>query len=114
MSELSLSRARRTALRAGTIALGTAAVGIGVLAAPASASEYDWTAVAQCESGGNWHINSTYDGGLQFHPNTWLAYGGGRYARYAYQATREQQIAIAEKVLAGQGPGAWPNCFVPA
>lgn len=74
----------------------------------------DWDAIAQCESGGNWHIDSTYDGGLQFHPDTWLAYGGGRYARYAWQATREQQIAIAEKVLAGQGPGAWPNCFVPA
>jgi peptidoglycan hydrolase CwlO-like protein len=74
----------------------------------------NWDAIAQCESGGNWHINSTYDGGLQFHPDTWLAYGGGRYARYAYQATREQQIAIAEKVLDGQGPGAWPNCFVPA
>lgn len=72
----------------------------------------DWDAIAMCESGGNWHINSTYDGGLQFHPDTWLAYGGGRYARYAYQATREEQIAIAERVLAGQGPGAWPNCFV--
>ena len=72
----------------------------------------DWDAIAMCESGGNWHINSTYDGGLQFHPDTWLAYGGGRYARYAYQASREEQIAIAEKVLAGQGPGAWPNCFV--
>ena len=71
----------------------------------------DWDAIAQCESGGRWHIDSTYDGGLQFHPDTWLAYGGGRYARYAWQATREQQIAIAEKVLAGQGPGAWPNCF---
>ncbi len=81
---------------------------------PADGYSANWDAIAQCESGGNWHINSTYDGGLQFHPNTWLAYGGGQYARYAYQATREQQIAIAERVLAGQGPGAWPNCFVPA
>jgi peptidoglycan hydrolase CwlO-like protein len=78
---------------------------------PSPSSEADWEAIAMCESGGNWHIDSTYDGGLQFHPNTWLAYGGGRYARYAWQATKEQQIAIAEKVLAGQGPGAWPNCF---
>ena len=81
---------------------------------PSGGYSANWDAIAQCESGGNWQINSTYDGGLQFHPNTWLAYGGGRYARYAYQATREQQIAIAEKVLAGQGPGAWPNCFVAA
>ena len=79
---------------------------------PSGGYTADWDAIAQCESGGRWHLNSTYDGGLQFHPDTWLAYGGGRYARYAYQATREQQIAIAEKVLAGQGPGAWPNCFV--
>jgi murein DD-endopeptidase MepM/ murein hydrolase activator NlpD len=79
---------------------------------PPPSSEADWDAIAMCESGGNWHIDSTYDGGLQFHPQTWLGYGGGVYARYAWQATREQQIAIAEKVLAGQGPGAWPNCFV--
>ena len=78
---------------------------------PSASSEADWDAIAMCESGGNWHIDSTYDGGLQFHPQTWLAYGGGQYARYAWQATREQQIAIAERVLKGQGPGAWPNCF---
>ena len=83
-------------------------------APPSGGYSANWDAIAQCESGGNWHIDSTYDGGLQFHPDTWLAYGGGRYARYAWQATREQQIAIAEKVLAGQGPGAWPNCFVAA
>lgn len=71
----------------------------------------DWDAIAQCESGGNWAFDGQYDGGLQFHPATWLGYGGGRYARYAWQATREQQIAIAEKVLAAQGPSAWPNCF---
>jgi hypothetical protein len=78
---------------------------------PPASSEADWDAIAMCESGGNWHIDSTYDGGLQFHPDTWLGYGGAQYARYAWQATREQQIAIAEKVLASQGPGAWPNCF---
>jgi peptidoglycan hydrolase CwlO-like protein len=73
----------------------------------------DWDAIAECESGGNWHLDSTYDGGLQFHPDTWLAFGGGQYAPYAWQASRLQQIAIAEKVLAAHGPGAWPNCFVP-
>lgn len=79
---------------------------------PVSSGGPDWDAIAECESGGDWDLDSTYDGGLQFHPDTWLAYGGGQYARYAWQATREQQIAIAEKVLDGQGPGAWPNCFV--
>jgi len=78
---------------------------------PRPSSEADWDAIAMCESGGNWHIDGYYDGGLQFHPQTWLGYGGGQYARYAWQATREQQIAIAERVLKGQGPGAWPNCF---
>jgi len=79
--------------------------------APASSGGPDWDAIAECESGGDWDLDSTYDGGLQFHPDTWLGYGGGTYARYAWQASREQQIAIAEKVLAGQGPGAWPHCF---
>jgi peptidoglycan hydrolase CwlO-like protein len=78
---------------------------------PAPSGDVDWDAIAECESGGNWSLDSTYDGGLQFHPDTWLGYGGGAYARYAWQATREQQIAIAERVLDGQGPGAWPNCF---
>ncbi|MGH2807036.1 MAG: transglycosylase family protein [Actinomycetota bacterium] len=78
---------------------------------PPASSEADWMAIAMCESGMRWHLDSTYDGGLQFHPQTWLAYGGGQYSRYAWQATAEQQIAIAERVLKGQGPGAWPNCF---
>ncbi|HEX2049796.1 MAG TPA: transglycosylase family protein [Actinomycetota bacterium] len=71
----------------------------------------DWEAVSMCESSGRWHIDSTYDGGLQFHPNTWLGFGGGEFARYAWQATKWQQIAIAERVLVVQGPQAWPNCF---
>ena len=80
-------------------------------AAPSGPYSADWDAIAQCESGGNWHLDGEYDGGLQFHPDTWLAHGGGKYARYAWQASREQQIAIGEKVLAAQGPGAWPHCF---
>jgi predicted nucleic acid-binding Zn-ribbon protein len=74
----------------------------------------NWDAIAQCESSGRWHLDAYYDGGLQFHPDTWIAFGGGKYAAYAWQASRLEQIAIAEKVLAAQGPGAWPNCFVPA
>jgi resuscitation-promoting factor RpfB len=75
-----------------------------------------WDAIAQCESGGNWAINTGngYYGGLQFSASTWLAYGGGAYAPTANLATREQQIAIAEKVQAAQGWGAWPVCSVQA
>jgi LysM repeat protein len=112
MSHLSMSRARRTAVRAGTVAVGAAAVGIGVLAVPASAAEHDWTGVAQCESGGNWHINTGngYYGGLQFSSSTWLGHGGGEFAGRADLATPGQQITVAERVLTTQGVGAWPTC----
>ncbi|WP_351227893.1 transglycosylase family protein [Streptomyces sp. NPDC002133] len=81
-------------------------------ASAATASE--WDAVAQCESGGNWSINTGngYYGGLQFSASTWAAYGGTAYAASADQASKSQQIAVAEKVLAGQGKGAWPHCGV--
>jgi len=72
-----------------------------------------WDAVASCESTNNWSINTGngFYGGLQFTQSTWEAYGGLQYAPRADLATREQQIAVAEGVLAGQGPGAWPNCY---
>ena len=105
------ARARR-ALSGGAVVAGAAAVGLGVLSTPASASTHDWSGVAQCESGGNWAINTGngYYGGLQFSSRTWLAFGGGAYASRADLAARSQQIAIAEKVLAAQGKGAWPTC----
>ncbi|MGV4984169.1 transglycosylase family protein [Streptomyces sp. NRAIS4] len=79
-------------------------------ASAATASE--WDTVAQCESGGNWSINTGngFYGGLQFSASTWAAYGGTAYAAQANQATKAQQIAVAEKVLASQGKGAWPVC----
>lgn len=82
-------------------------------AAPASAApDSDWDRLAQCEAGGNWSINTGngYHGGLQFSPSTWTAHGGGQYAATANQASKSQQIAVAEKVLASQGWGAWPSC----
>lgn len=80
--------------------------------AAAVASDSVWDQIAQCESGGNWSINTGngFTGGLQFVDSTWLGLGGGVYAPQAYLATREQQIAIAEKVQAAQGWGAWPAC----
>ncbi|MYV69047.1 LysM peptidoglycan-binding domain-containing protein [Streptomyces sp. SID2131] len=81
-------------------------------ASAATASE--WDRVAQCESGGNWSINTGngFYGGLQFTNSTWAAFGGTAYAPRADQASKSQQIAVAEKVLAGQGKGAWPSCGV--
>ena len=81
-------------------------------AVPQSSQGSTWDAIAQCESGGNWSIDTGngFSGGLQFHPQTWTALGGAAYAPTAAQATREQQIAVAEKVLAAQGWGAWPAC----
>ncbi|WP_068396699.1 transglycosylase family protein [Kribbia dieselivorans] len=98
---------------AGVAVAGAATVAGGLLVAPSSANAATvWDRVAACESGGNWRINTGngFYGGLQFHPRTWLGYGGGRYAAYAHQATKAQQIAIAQKVLQAQGPGAWPVC----
>jgi len=75
-------------------------------------SAHDWDAVAQCESGGNWTINTGngFYGGLQFTPSTWAAFGGTAFAPRADLATKAQQIAVAERVLDVQGPGAWPTC----
>ena len=85
---------------------------LGMAAQAHAAPDAEWDTVARCESSGNWAINTGngYQGGLQFAPSTWLGYGGGQFASAAHLATRDQQIAIAEKVLAGQGRGAWPVC----
>ena len=110
----SSSRLPARALRRGAVVLtGAAAVSLGVLAGPASAAAANnWDAVAQCESGGNWAINTGngYYGGLQFSSSTWAAFGGHEYASNAHLATKAQQIAVAERTLDVQGPGAWPTC----
>ena len=78
----------------------------------AAATDGEWDQVAHCESGNNWAINTGngYQGGLQFSPGTWRSAGGGDFAPAANMASREQQIAVAERVLARQGRGAWPVC----
>ncbi|BFV61163.1 resuscitation-promoting factor protein RpfA [Kitasatospora sp. CMC57] len=90
--------------------------GLVTATSASAASSSTWDAVAQCESTGNWNINTGngFSGGLQFTPSTWSAYGGTQYAASADQASKGQQIAVAEKVLASQGPGAWPVCSVKA
>jgi resuscitation-promoting factor RpfA len=97
------------------IAFTGAVIGGGSLALAGqagAATDGEWDAVASCESGGNWAINTGngYQGGLQFSPGTWSGHGGGEYAPAAHMATKEQQIAVAERVLATQGRGAWPVC----
>ena len=77
-----------------------------------------WCSLAQCESGGTWDYdasrysfgNGLFDGGLQFHPSTWTDYKDPGDPQYAWQASPARQIAVAERVLAAQGWGAWPTC----
>ncbi|NLG55321.1 MAG: DUF348 domain-containing protein [Rhodococcus sp.] len=86
-----------------------ARVRVGTKQSPRSST---WDAIAECESNGNWAINTGngFFGGLQFTQQTWAGFGGTQYAPRADLATREQQIATAEKVQATQGWGAWPSC----
>ncbi|MFZ3496901.1 peptidoglycan DD-metalloendopeptidase family protein [Streptomyces sp. 5.8] len=99
---------------AGLVVAGIAApAAVGLVAQPASAASVGtWDKVAQCESTNGWSIDTGngYYGGLQFSSSTWAEFGGRQYAPQADQATKAQQIAVAEKVLAVQGPGAWPSC----
>ena len=108
------STASATRNTAKAVLVGTAfgAAGLALAPAASAAPDSDWDRLAQCEAGGNWAINTGngYQGGLQFSPSTWAAYGGGEFAPTANQASREQQIVVAERVLAGQGWGAWPAC----
>ncbi|MGW3963109.1 transglycosylase family protein [Amycolatopsis sp. NPDC005003] len=101
-----MSAATRTVAR---VAIAGIAVGAPLAIAATPASATNWDAIAQCESSGNWNTNTGngYYGGLQFSQSTWKAYGG---TGSAANASREEQIAVAERVLQGQGIGAWPVC----
>jgi hypothetical protein len=81
-------------------------------APPVANNGLNWDAVAQCESGGDWSINTGngYYGGLQFDIGTWLSNGGGQYAPRPDLATREQQIAVANRLYAARGSSPWPVC----
>ncbi len=94
---------------AGALSLAPMAVVTGVAAGTANADSVNWDAVAACESGGNWSINTGngYSGGLQFTQGTWRANGG---SGSPHNASREEQIRVAENVLRSQGIGAWPVC----
>ena len=107
-----INRASLT-VTAGSAGIALPFVGAGVADAADVAT---WNKVAACESTNNWDINTGngYYGGLQFSQSTWETYGGTVYAGRADLATRGEQMAVAEKVLKGQGPDAWPDCSVRA
>lgn len=97
----------------GAVGIGAAVTATTIVAATGAHADpgSGWDQIAACESSGNWAIHTgSFEGGLQFSPSTWIANGGGQFAAHAYQATREQQIAVARRVLATQGIGAWPVC----
>ncbi|MCV7300921.1 transglycosylase family protein [Mycobacterium barrassiae] len=107
-----------SAVNVAKVAFTGAVIGTGGLALAGqanAATDGEWDQVARCESGGNWAINTGngYHGGLQFSPSTWSSNGGGEFAPAAYLASKEEQIVVAERVLAGQGKGAWPSCGGP-
>ena len=91
---------------AGALALAPMALGSGTANAEGGVN---WDAVARCESGGNWAINTGngYYGGLQFTMGTWRANGG---SGSPHRASRDEQIRVANNVLKSQGIGAWPVC----
>ena len=107
------SRVRVLALRGATIGV-VAGAGALALAGPAAAApDSTWDAVAQCESSGNWSINTGngYYGGLQFDNSTWASGGGTAYAPRADLASKEQQIAVAENVAASRGSSPWACAY---
>ncbi|MEE1652035.1 transglycosylase family protein [Brachybacterium sp. J144] len=107
---------RRGLTRSAVALAGGAVVASGMLAltTTSASAASGWDEVAACESGGDWSINTGngYYGGLQFSQSTWEGFGGTEYAARADQASKSEQIAVAERVLAEQGAGAWPTCGV--
>ncbi|WP_169400970.1 transglycosylase family protein [Embleya scabrispora] len=105
-------RRLRTATIVGVVA-ATPLVGLATATSAGAATTSTWDKVAQCESGGNWSINTGngYYGGLQFTQSTWRANGGTGSPQ---NASKAEQIRVAENVLKSQGPGAWPVCSVKA
>lgn len=101
---------KRIALGATVAFGGSLAATVVTTGTAGAATAEEWDCIAQYESGGNWAIpygDADSTGGLQIQDRTWADFGGTAIAPHAYQATKEQQIQIAEKILAAQGPGAW-------
>ncbi|MFD4658694.1 transglycosylase family protein [Kitasatospora sp. NPDC058444] len=109
----STTNRKRTLIGTAAVALTAAGLSLAPSVPAGAASVATWEKLARCESEGDWsyHQGTNLGGGLQFMPSTWEEFGGTEYAPFPYQATKEQQIRIGEKVLAVQGVVAWPNCW---
>jgi LysM repeat protein len=109
MSSRSRTSTGRSLLRLAVVGAVATGVPLALAGTASAAPESAWDKLAQCESGGNWKINSGngYYGGIQFNASTWRAYGG---SGMPHQASKSEQIAVAERTLAAQGWGAWPAC----
>jgi len=106
-------RARLRALLIPAVALvATVGLFVGPTSTANAATDRTWNRLANCESGGAWHINTGngYYGGLQFSLGTWRAYKGGHFARRPDIARRVAQVAVAQRLLKARGWGAWPHC----
>ncbi|GEC10256.1 hypothetical protein SSP24_79110 [Streptomyces spinoverrucosus] len=110
------SASARVSFAKKAVLVAVSALGISLPAAAAgqahAADAGTWDRLAACESSGNWatHTGNGFRGGLQFTDSTWREFGGTAFAPTADQASREQQIVIAERVLHAQGWHAWPSC----
>jgi hypothetical protein len=104
-----LTKALKLVLVGGAFAVAALTISTALSTGTAKADSMNWDAVAQCESGGNWAANTGngHFGGLQFKQATWSSNGG---FGSPVNASREEQIRVAENVLASQGPKAWPKC----
>lgn len=92
---------------------GLALTTVALVTAPAATASPNWDAIAQCESGGNPHINTGngYYGLYQIAQGTWVGNGGLNFAPRADLASPQEQTVVAERILATQGPRAWPVCY---
>jgi resuscitation-promoting factor RpfB len=112
LSVQEITPAREAKIRVGAMSAKSAARSAAAKASPVADGSV-WDRLARCESGGNWSANTGngYYGGLQFDKSTWRANGGTQYAPYPHQATREEQIAVAQRVRNSRGNyRAWPSC----
>jgi resuscitation-promoting factor RpfA len=102
----------RTLVSAAALTAATITPVVATAPSADAASARTWNRIAQCESGGRWHINTGngYYGGLQISRSTWNGYGGRKFASYPHHATKREQIRVAERIQNGQGWGAWPSC----
>ncbi|MGO3363617.1 MAG: resuscitation-promoting factor Rpf1 domain-containing protein [Corynebacterium sp.] len=112
MGQHSIRKNRFTTKRLAVTGMTALALGAAIAPAANAAPDSDWDRLAECESGGDWSINTGngYQGGLQFSGQTWNGHGGQEFASTADQASREEQIVVAERILESQGWGAWPSC----